>query len=120
MAIIRTANAPNRVGPVSKQVNRPDRIPIRISPDAAVWTALQLAKCPENMESKSSPSFRAAVNATYRPGCLQILEPKAALSTIFSETPGKAYAHNLKRKFSANLLVATPDAMTGVERSHSP
>ena len=49
MAIIRTANAPNRVGPVSKQVNRPDGIPIGISSGAAVWAALQLAKRPENM-----------------------------------------------------------------------
>jgi cysteine synthase A len=35
-------------GPVSKQVNQLDGIPIGISSGAAVWTALQLAKRPEN------------------------------------------------------------------------
>lgn len=36
-------------GPVSKQVNQLDGIPIGISSGAAVWAALQLAKRPENM-----------------------------------------------------------------------
>ncbi|MBM3873571.1 MAG: cysteine synthase A [Verrucomicrobia bacterium] len=35
-------------GPVSKQVNTQDGIPIGISSGAAVWAALQLAKRPEN------------------------------------------------------------------------
>jgi len=35
-------------GPVSKQVNQQDGIPIGISSGAAVWAALQLAKQPEN------------------------------------------------------------------------
>ncbi len=35
-------------GPVSKQVNQQDGIPIGISSGAAVWAALQLAKRPEN------------------------------------------------------------------------
>jgi cysteine synthase A len=35
-------------GPVSKQVNQTDGIPIGISSGAAVWAALQLAKRPEN------------------------------------------------------------------------
>ena len=35
-------------GPVSKQVNQLDGIPIGISSGAAVWTALQVAKRPEN------------------------------------------------------------------------
>jgi cysteine synthase A len=35
-------------GPVSKQVNQLDGIPIGISSGAAVWAALQLAKRPEN------------------------------------------------------------------------
>jgi cysteine synthase len=36
-------------GPISKQVNQLDGIPIGISSGAAVWAALQLAKRPENM-----------------------------------------------------------------------
>jgi cysteine synthase A len=35
-------------GPVSKQVNQSDGIPIGVSSGAAVWAALQLAKRPEN------------------------------------------------------------------------
>ncbi|HOY53484.1 MAG TPA: cysteine synthase A [Opitutaceae bacterium] len=35
-------------GPISKQVNQQDGIPIGISSGAAVWAALQLAKRPEN------------------------------------------------------------------------
>jgi cysteine synthase A len=35
-------------GPISKQVNTQDGIPIGISSGAAVWAALQLAKRPEN------------------------------------------------------------------------
>ena len=35
-------------GPISKEVNRLDGIPIGISSGAAVWAALQLAKRPEN------------------------------------------------------------------------
>jgi len=35
-------------GPVSKQVNQQDGVPIGISSGAAVWAALQLAKRPEN------------------------------------------------------------------------
>ena len=35
-------------GPISKQVNQLDGIPIGISSGAAVWAALQLAKRPEN------------------------------------------------------------------------
>jgi len=35
-------------GPISKQVNQLDGIPIGISAGAAVWAALQLAKRPEN------------------------------------------------------------------------
>jgi cysteine synthase A len=35
-------------GPVSKQVNQLDGIPVGISSGAAIWTAIQLAKRPEN------------------------------------------------------------------------
>ena len=35
-------------GPISKQVNQLDGIPIGISSGAAVWAAIQLAKRPEN------------------------------------------------------------------------
>jgi cysteine synthase A len=35
-------------GPVSKQINQQDGIPVGISSGAAVWAALQLAKRPEN------------------------------------------------------------------------
>jgi cysteine synthase A len=35
-------------GPVSKQVNQLDGIPIGISSGAAVWAAIELAKRPEN------------------------------------------------------------------------
>jgi len=35
-------------GPISKQVNQQDGIPIGVSSGAAVWAALQLAKRPEN------------------------------------------------------------------------
>jgi cysteine synthase A len=44
--IIRVKEADS--GPVSKQVNQLDGIPIGISSGAAVWAALQLAKLPEN------------------------------------------------------------------------
>ncbi|MDR2674079.1 MAG: cysteine synthase A [Opitutaceae bacterium] len=39
-------------GPVSKQVNALDGIPIGISSGAAVWAALELAKRPENKDKK--------------------------------------------------------------------
>jgi cysteine synthase A len=39
-------------GPISKQVNQTDGIPIGISSGAAVWAALQLAKRPENAGKK--------------------------------------------------------------------
>jgi cysteine synthase A len=35
-------------GPISKQVNQVDGIPVGISSGAAIWTAIQLAKRPEN------------------------------------------------------------------------
>jgi cysteine synthase A len=35
-------------GPLSKQVNQLDGIPVGISSGAAVWAAIQLAKRPEN------------------------------------------------------------------------
>ena len=35
-------------GPISKQVNQLDGIPIGISSGAAVWAAIQLSKRPEN------------------------------------------------------------------------
>ena len=35
-------------GPISKQVNQLDGIPVGISSGAAVWAAIQLAKRPEN------------------------------------------------------------------------
>jgi len=44
--VIRVKDADS--GPVSKQVNQLDGIPIGISSGAAVWAALQLAKRPEN------------------------------------------------------------------------
>jgi len=44
--IIRVKEADS--GPISKQVNQQDGIPIGISSGAAVWAALQLAKRPEN------------------------------------------------------------------------
>ena len=44
--IIRVKEADS--GPISKQVNQTDGIPIGISSGAAVWAALQLAKRPEN------------------------------------------------------------------------
>ncbi len=44
--IIRVKEADS--GPVSKQVNQLDGIPIGISSGAAVWAALQLAQRPEN------------------------------------------------------------------------
>jgi cysteine synthase A len=44
--IIRVKEADS--GPVSKQVNQLDGIPIGISSGAAVWAAIQLAKRPEN------------------------------------------------------------------------
>ena len=45
--VVRVKEADSR--PVSKQVNQLDGIPIGISSGAAVWTALQLAKRPENV-----------------------------------------------------------------------
>jgi len=44
--IIRVKEADS--GPISKQVNQQDGIPIGISSGAAVWAALQIAKRPEN------------------------------------------------------------------------
>jgi cysteine synthase A len=44
--IIRVKEADS--GPVSKQVNQLDGIPVGISSGAAVWAALELAKRPEN------------------------------------------------------------------------
>ena len=35
-------------GPISKQVNQLDGIPVGISSGAAIWAAIQLAKQPEN------------------------------------------------------------------------
>jgi cysteine synthase A len=35
-------------GPISKQVNQLDGIPVGISSGAAVWAAIELAKRPEN------------------------------------------------------------------------
>ena len=35
-------------GPISKQVNQQDGIPVGISSGAAIWAAIQLAKRPEN------------------------------------------------------------------------
>ena len=35
-------------GPISKEVNRLDGIPVGISSGAAIWAAIQLAKRPEN------------------------------------------------------------------------
>jgi cysteine synthase A len=48
--IIRVKEADS--GPISKQVNQTDGIPIGISSGAAVWAALQLAKRPENAGKK--------------------------------------------------------------------
>ena len=44
--VIRVKDADS--GPVSKQVNRLDGIPVGISSGAAIWAALQLARRPEN------------------------------------------------------------------------
>jgi cysteine synthase len=48
--IIRVKEADS--GPISKQVNREDGIPVGISSGAAIWAALQLAKRPENAGKK--------------------------------------------------------------------
>jgi len=68
--------------PISKQINQQDGIPVGISSGAAIWAALQLAKRPETLASRSSSSFPQAANAIFQRGCSPTSAPRAIRSTI--------------------------------------